>query len=58
VEDARGRAWAELGTAIESRLDLVPAEIAEGPDYAEGREERIRTLLEVDLANLSALSGY
>jgi hypothetical protein len=58
VEDARGRAWSELGGAIVSRLDLVPAEPPPDPDYAVGRDARLRSFVEVDLANLSALSGY
>lgn len=58
VEDARSRAWSELGRAIESRLDLVPVEPPPDPDYAVGLDARLRSFVEVDLANLSALSGY
>lgn len=57
VEAARSKAWTELGMAIDSRLALVPAEVSAGPDYEAGRDERLRSFIEVDLANLAALSG-
>jgi hypothetical protein len=57
VEDARIQAWAELGTAIEARLALAPAEVSAGPGYEDGRDKRLRSFIEVDLANLAALSG-
>ena len=56
VEDARGQAWSELGTAIESRLDLGPMEHPDA-DYALERDTRLRAFLAIDFARLRRSAG-
>lgn len=56
VEAARAQAWSELGTAIESRLDLGPMEHPDA-DYAEERDTRLRALVAIDLARLRRSAG-
>jgi hypothetical protein len=53
VEGARANAWAELGSTIESRLDLLVTP-PPGSDYYIGREERMRHLRDIDLAALGS----
>lgn len=49
IVDARDRAWADVGSAVVDRLGWAqrPA-----PDYAVGRDERLRQLIDEDLAAL------
>lgn len=54
VSAARSRAWDDVGSTVVDRLGWAAAP---SPDYDDGRDERIRTLLEVDLAALSAADG-
>ena len=56
VEDARGRAWSELGNAIGSRLDLGPMQHPDA-DYALERDTRLRALVAIDLARLRRNAG-
>jgi len=56
VEAARAQAWSELGTAIESRLDLGPMEHPDA-DYALERDTRLRALVAIDLARLWRSAG-
>lgn len=56
VEGARAQAWSELGTAIESRLDLGPMEHPDA-DYAMERDTRLRALVAIDLARLRRSAG-
>lgn len=51
VEDARGQAWSELGTAIGSRLDLAQLQHPDA-DYALERDSRLRALIAIDFARL------
>jgi len=51
VEDARGQAWSELGTVIQSRLDLAPM-LRPDADYALERDTRLQAFLAIDLARL------
>jgi hypothetical protein len=53
VEDARLRAWADVGSAILGRIGSPVIGYAVGDD---GREERMRELREVDIAGLLARS--
>jgi hypothetical protein len=53
VESARGQAWSELGRTIEFRLDRAFGAERDA-DYAIDRIDRLRSLIEVDLANLAA----
>jgi phage terminase Nu1 subunit (DNA packaging protein) len=50
AETARTAAWDDVGGAIESRLLRVPS--ASDRQYAEKRDDRIRSLLKVDLRAL------
>jgi hypothetical protein len=50
VLSARDRAWNDIGSAI---VDQVRSVVVRDADYAEGREERLRQLLEVDLEALA-----
>ena len=56
VEDARGQAWSELGTAIESRLDLAPPHHPDA-DYELERDTRLRAFIAIDLARLRRSAG-
>jgi hypothetical protein len=51
VETARTRAWAELGGTIVSRLERALG-VHRDPDYVIDRIDRMRSLVEVDLAAL------
>jgi hypothetical protein len=48
---ARDRAWNDIGSAIMTQVNSI---VVPGADYSEKRDERIRQLLEVDLAALLA----
>lgn len=52
VETARRDAWAELGGAVEMRLDRLPTPPVRNADYERNRARRIRHLVDVDLAAL------
>ena len=56
VEDARGQAWSELGTAIQSRLDLGPMQQPDA-DYALERDTRLRAFIAIDFARLRLNAG-
>ena len=51
VEDARSRAWADVGSAILGRIGSPVVDYAPEDD---GRDERMRELREVDIAGLLA----
>lgn len=51
VEDARGQAWSELGSAIGSKLDFGAMRVAD-VDYETERESRLQAFLSIDLALL------
>ncbi|TXN31320.1 hypothetical protein [Lacisediminihabitans profunda] len=51
VETARAQAWAELGRTIVGRLERA-MRVDRDPDYAIDRIDRMRSLVEVDLAAL------
>ncbi|WP_394769063.1 hypothetical protein [Lacisediminihabitans sp.] len=55
VETARAQAWAELGRTIVSRLERTFGAHRD-PDYAIDRIDRMRSLVEVDLAALDRKS--
>ncbi|MDF2442941.1 MAG: hypothetical protein JWR01_1144 [Subtercola sp.] len=50
-------AWSELSHAIEVRLDAAGSLSSSDPGYASLREERMRTVREVDLPVLAATRG-
>ena len=56
VEDARGQAWSELGTAIQSRLDLGPMQQPD-TDYVLERDTRLRAFIAIDFARLRRSAG-
>lgn len=56
VEDARGQAWSELGTAIQSRLDLGPMQQPDA-DYVLERDTRLRAFIAIDFARLRRSAG-
>ena len=56
VEDARGKAWSELGTAIQSRLDLGPMQQPDA-DYTLERDTRLRAFIAIDFARLRLSAG-
>ena len=56
VEDARGQAWSELGSAIQSRLDLGPMRQPDA-DYVFERDIRLRAFIAIDLARLRHSAG-
>lgn len=55
VETARTQAWAELGRTIVGRLERASG-VHREPDYAIDRIDRMRSLVEVDLAALDRAS--
>lgn len=56
VEDARGQAWSEIGTAIGSRLDIAPMRHPDA-DYDLERDTRLRAFIAIDLARLRRSAG-
>jgi len=56
VEDARGKAWSELGTAIQSRLDFGPMQQPDA-DYTLERDTRLRAFIAIDFARLRLTAG-
>ena len=56
VEDARSQAWSELGTAIQSRLDLGPMQQPDAA-YALERDTRLRAFIAIDFARLRHSAG-
>jgi hypothetical protein len=52
VAAARSRAWDDVGSTVVDRLGWAAAP---APDYDEGRDERIRGLVDEDLAGLGAI---
>ncbi len=56
VEDARAQAWSELGTAIQSRLDLGPMQQPDA-DYVLERDTRLRAFIAIDFARLRHSAG-
>lgn len=51
-ERARADAWKDIGDNVVSRLKQGMISVADEPDYLLNRQDRIRQLLEVDLATL------
>jgi hypothetical protein len=56
VEAAREQAWAELGKAIEARLQWMSGATPDS-DYASERDERLRSFIGTDLADLARLTA-
>ncbi|TWX40442.1 hypothetical protein ES689_03005 [Frigoribacterium sp. ACAM 257] len=54
VEAARSRAWDDVGSTVVDRLGWAASP---APDYDDGRDERIRGLVEGDLADLLRAAG-
>ncbi|MET0932762.1 MAG: hypothetical protein ABWX56_03550 [Mycetocola sp.] len=52
AERARADAWKDIGDNVVSRLKEGMFSVADEPDYVLNRQDRIRQLLEVDLASL------
>ncbi len=50
IVDARDRAWGDIGAAVVDRLGWAQAP---APDYAVGRDDRLRQLIDEDLAALA-----
>lgn len=54
VAAARARAWDDVGSTVVDRLGWAASPL---PDYDEGRDERIRTLVDEDIAALLRPEG-
>jgi hypothetical protein len=52
AERARTDAWEDIGDNVVSRLETRMSSVADEPDYESKRPERLRQLLEEDLASL------
>ena len=53
VEQAREEAWREISGVVATTLAARAVDPTRDPDYAEQREERLRALVQVDLATLN-----
>jgi hypothetical protein len=57
-ERARTDAWNDIGTNVLSRLETRMSSVGDEPDYERKRPERLRQLLEEDLASLLPRDGH